>query len=430
MHVFITRLTDDSAHAMLKVYSPLRLSRLTYSGPNKSVYELFDSLQYFIGRDMRYLQNVPATSEESFKDYYNIVTDQYKSRVAFLDDYCTRHNVQECFKKLALAEINSLWKSNLVVPTFEDKNKGNISTKFPDYYFKAVEEKPFTDEGLYFKTALYAYAAYDYWEYIATKRDSINLKISSDVFAKICELINNNCPDKMKAHFQGFVLKWFAEKGFGNYDSLLQQYSITCKDKDLVAEVNAVAQKGKERRRKIDEITLEKAEASIIEDQQGKTCTIKDLLSKKKFTVIDCWASWCSPCLREIPYTRAIEQQYEKDFNFVFLSFDKNKNDWTTKMKELKNISNSYLLVGGFKSDLAYHFGIASIPHYLIFDNNGNAVNKDASRPSKPQFKAILDDLLKGSKSTARISRQPSPGAYAKNRKSLKNIIYNWGTLR
>jgi hypothetical protein len=90
-----------------------------------------------------------------------------------------------------------------------------------------------------------------------------------------------------------------------------------------------------------------------------------------------------------------MEEKYGKDFNFVFLSFDRNKNDWNNKIKDLKNTNNTYLLVNGFKSDLALHFGIASIPRYLIFDSSGKIVNGNASRPSKPQFKEILDQLLK-----------------------------------
>jgi thiol-disulfide isomerase/thioredoxin len=394
MNVFVTPLTKDSAKALEKVYWPIGKRRLTFSGPNKYVYELFDSLQFFIGRDMRFIQLVPAATDVRSKNYYDLVTEKFTSRVEFLNGYCKRHDVPDRFKKLAFSEINCLYKSNLLVPIGVDTNKGNMSSRYPDYYLKPIEENSFTDEGLYFNTALYGFAALGYWDYTLLKYDSVCLKDPGRRIAKLYRLISDSCPYKMKEHLLSYLLKSYAEKGFECYDSLLEDYNQICKDKRLIAEVNDVAQKEKERGRKMGEITFEKALASIIEDQTGKTCTIKEVLDKKKFTVIDCWASWCLPCLKEIPYTKTMEQKYGKEFNFVFLSFDRNKSDWDSKIKELKNTNNTYLLVNGFKSDLALHFGIASIPRYLIFDSNGNIVNTNASRPSKPQFEEILDKLI------------------------------------
>ena len=403
MDVGITPLTKDSADAMLKVYWPTRLARLTFSGTNKYVYELFDSLQYFIGRDIRYLQNVPIAREDDTTNCYSLATGQYKNRVDFLNAYCKRHDVPDRFKKLALSEMHALYLSNLIVPIYAYGKKKSASARFPDYYLKAIEQEQLTDEGLYFNTALYGYAAFDYWLHIAAKDDSVSAGKSTMVFTSMYKLVKDNCSDSMREHLLGYLLTSYAERGYSVYDSLLQDYNRICKDKALLTQVNDAAEKEKERGRKIREITFEKALATEVEDVHGKKHALKDELDKKKFTVVDCWASWCGPCLSQLPYTKKMEQKYRKDFTFVFLSFDRNKNDWNAKINQLKINKNTYLLSEGFKSNLAYHFGINSIPRYLIFDSHGNVVNTNASRPSKPEFEEILNKLMAENKSISAV---------------------------
>jgi thiol-disulfide isomerase/thioredoxin len=345
----------------------------------------------------------PIPAKDDTTNYYNLATKQYEQRVDFLKAYCNRHNVQDCFKRLALSEMHSLYISNLIVPGYSDEDIKSGSARFSDNYLKTILEEPYTDERLYFNTALYAYATSDYWGYIAARDNSASLRQSNATFTSKYKLIKENCSNKTREHLLGYLLKSSAGAGHAGYDSLLQDYNSICNDKILLAQVNDAAEKEKEKVRKISEITFEQALATEVEDAHGKKHTLKDALDKKKFTVIDCWASWCSPCLGQMPYTKKMEQKYGKDFTFIFLSFDRNQNDWTAKSKQLKITENTYLLAEGFKSNLAYHFGIASIPRFLIFDSHGNIVNANASRPSKPEFQETLDSLIKENKMVSRV---------------------------
>jgi hypothetical protein len=62
-----------------------------------------------------------------------------------------------------------------------------------------------------------------------------------------------------------------------------------------------------------------------------------------------------------------------------------------SKSKALKLERNSYLVERGFHSNLAYHFGISTIPRYLLFDRDGKLISSDVPRPSK---KDQLDQIL------------------------------------
>ncbi|MDI3319471.1 hypothetical protein [Pinibacter soli] len=146
-----------------------------------------------------------------------------------------------------------------MVPIYIDTNKGNISSRYPDYYLKSIQEKFFTDEGLYFNTALYGFAASNYWSYTVSKGDSLTLKDPGRRFAMKYNLISDSCPYRIKVHLLGYLLKGNAKAGFDCYDSLLQDYNGICKDKKLLAEVNDAAQKEKVRLLKMNEITSSRA---------------------------------------------------------------------------------------------------------------------------------------------------------------------------
>ena len=48
---------------------------------------------------------------------------------------------------------------------------------------------------------------------------------------------------------------------------------------------------------------------------------------------------------------------------------------------------------GGWSSSAASHFGVSSIPHYVLIDKNGNVADPDAKRPSTGQ--EVINDIVR-----------------------------------
>src|SRR5690606_22180824 len=62
----------------------------------------------------------------------------------------------------------------------------------------------------------------------------------------------------------------------------------------------------------------------IYPDINGKDVALSDL--KGKLVYIDVWATWCVPCLQEIPSLKKLESDYHgKDIYFVSMSVDQKK---------------------------------------------------------------------------------------------------------
>jgi thiol-disulfide isomerase/thioredoxin len=131
-------------------------------------------------------------------------------------------------------------------------------------------------------------------------------------------------------------------------------------------------------------------------DVDDKEVSFSDL--KGKYIYIDAWAMWCSPCKQEIPYLKKLEEEFRgKDIHFVSISLDKPKDlkKWKKFVKDNKLTGIQLFTDNAFESKIAKDYKINAIPRFLLFDKEGLIINADAKRPSDPELKKILKDLLK-----------------------------------
>ena len=111
---------------------------------------------------------------------------------------------------------------------------------------------------------------------------------------------------------------------------------------------------------------------------------------------IDLWASWCGPCIKEMPASMELVDKYKGRVAFVYLSLDDDIEAWRKALKKY-NIDRPFLTNHfriGSNSDAAALFDIKEIPRYILIDKKGNFVNLNARRPSSPLISEDLDRLL------------------------------------
>lgn len=114
---------------------------------------------------------------------------------------------------------------------------------------------------------------------------------------------------------------------------------------------------------------------------------------------VDFWASWCGPCIAEMPASKQLVEKYKGKVAFVYLSIDDDPKAWQ-KAKERYKLTSPYVkhFRIGATSDLADIFEVNSIPRYLLIDKKGNYVNTNAERPSSLDIEKQLNSLLLDSK--------------------------------
>lgn len=131
------------------------------------------------------------------------------------------------------------------------------------------------------------------------------------------------------------------------------------------------------------------------ENHKGGTTSLEDL--KGKYAYIDVWATWCGPCLREIPALKETEKNYHgKNIQFVSISIDEPKDyeKWKEMVTAKELVGTQLMADNNWKSEFVEKYGILGIPRFILIDPQGNIVSADAPRPSDPQLKLMLDNLL------------------------------------
>lgn len=130
----------------------------------------------------------------------------------------------------------------------------------------------------------------------------------------------------------------------------------------------------------------------------GDMVSLEDL--KGKYVYVDVWATWCGPCLREVPSLKVLEGDYhDAPIEFVSISIDVEKDfeKWQKMVvdKELKGIQ--LFADNDWKSDFVKAYAIDGIPRFIMIDKDGNIVDPNAPRPSDPAIRALFDDLTTSS---------------------------------
>jgi thiol-disulfide isomerase/thioredoxin len=116
-------------------------------------------------------------------------------------------------------------------------------------------------------------------------------------------------------------------------------------------------------------------------------------VNKGKVIYMDCWATWCGPCIAEMPNSKKLMEQYKgKKLAFVFICLESNEQNWKSIISKYSIGGQHILLTKNQSIDFRKAFGVNGVPHYILFDNQGN-ISENGTEP--PLFiKEKIDKLL------------------------------------
>jgi thiol-disulfide isomerase/thioredoxin len=114
---------------------------------------------------------------------------------------------------------------------------------------------------------------------------------------------------------------------------------------------------------------LQPAPSAIVTDISNAKFNLSDY--KGKVLIVNFWATWCPPCVAEIPALIELQTKHAADIQVIGISVDHTK-DLVAPFAKSKNISYP---IGFLDPTTQAKFGkIESIPTTLIIDRNFNIV--------------------------------------------------------
>jgi thiol-disulfide isomerase/thioredoxin len=185
----------------------------------------------------------------------------------------------------------------------------------------------------------------------------------------------------------------YSEQIFLEGDYLVNESGVVIANDLTPARLNEILMEKYEPKKYLEYVVKkwELPEGTYLLDREEPINSFEELTLKfaEKAFFIDCYATWCSPCIEEFQYKEELIEFLNKhNIELVYISFNRKLGDakWLNFLKE-HNLTGYHMRANeNFVNDFKQKTGFNNqFPTYLIIDKTGKLVEQNAFRPSNKQ---------------------------------------------
>lgn len=336
------------------------------------------------------MRNLYSKSPEDFTKHVDSVYKIYKKH---FKDHFKDKSISATFKQYEKVNLDAqFYQRKLQYPGFYNRVTDKEAPEVPEDFYAFMDEISL-DKPEYLDIPKFSrYLSV----YLRDKQSDLQEKDSAFVDTNYNvvyqETVQEYIPnDTIKARLIGsHIERRITRYGVEPMKPLLTYYEELPYQKEQKATIDTL----KQERMKISE--GKDAPGFTYPTVDGDTVSLSDL--EGSYVYIDAWATWCGPCLKEIPHLKELHNDMkDQNIKFVSISLDKgeDKSKWK-KMIENRDMKGIQLIAKGnaFDSKLADDYMINSIPRFILINPEGQIIDANAERPSgdiKERLKSLLD---------------------------------------
>jgi peroxiredoxin len=116
----------------------------------------------------------------------------------------------------------------------------------------------------------------------------------------------------------------------------------------------------------------DRAPSFELADDSGSGARLEDY--RGKYVLVNFWATWCAPCVQEVPSLNTLQREFEENgFVVLGISVDENKEAYD---RFLENFDVSFPTVRDPEMAVASLYGTTIYPESYLIDRDGQVVRK------------------------------------------------------
>lgn len=115
---------------------------------------------------------------------------------------------------------------------------------------------------------------------------------------------------------------------------------------------------------------------------------------KGKPTVVNFWATWCPPCVSELPHFEKLYKEYSDKVNFMIVNIDGPGDDAVKKAEEfIKDGNYSFPIYYDLNADGVKAYAVRSIPLTLFIGADGNVIATQLGSMNEKVLRTYLEKI-------------------------------------
>ncbi|HYI78798.1 MAG TPA: TlpA disulfide reductase family protein [Chryseolinea sp.] len=382
---------QDTAH--VKIDFTKGKINLVFYGKAKTINEYYYEKQKTLGyTDVRFPLNKSLSPKSTYNSLKQSTDSVINKEIDFLESYTSSYRLPEWFLNYERSEITYTSAGYKTAMPLANEVRKYFDDAVPEDYFNYLSNVQINNVNAILSSQYFLFLdAYFLKSLPASELHALT------GYSRINRIKSHNL-NQSKDQLSGLVQELYHKSSFS---SLIAFYSDSLAIDSVAKEFQLVDYEalktlsGTKSRNEMPALNLSRGDTIpefFLSDGFDNLVSIRAF--QDKILYVNFWATWCGPCINNMPALNNLISQYgsHQEIQFVNICVESEKVKWLASIKKYKLSGINLIAEGNWNSKLRSYFNIEGIPHYVII-GRGNILYENATKKA-PDVQEEIEALL------------------------------------